>query len=98
MTKFAAAILAAFLFSGPAYGQPSCGRIEAVIEGFRLEHGEVPQVEMRDASGRRFIVLANPRTGSWSMFVRPASNELIACLVATGNEFGAAVSPPGRSS
>lgn len=98
MTKLFAAILAAFLFLGPAHGQPACGRVEAVIEGFRLEHGEVPQVEMRDAGGHRLILLANPQTGSWSLFVLPPSNETVACLVATGGGFGAAARRPGRTS
>lgn len=98
MTKLFAAILAALLFPGTAHAQPACGRAEAVIEGFRLEHGEVPQIEMRDSGGRRLILLANPRTASWSLFVLPPSNETVACLVATGSAFGAAPPRPGRTS
>ena len=93
-----AAILAAFLFLGAAQAQPACGRAEAVIEGFRLEHGEVPQVEMRDAGGHRLVLLANPQTGSWSLFILPSSNETMACLVATGRDFAAATRRPGRTS
>src|SRR5690349_14547900 len=98
MIKVPAAILAAFLFPGGALGQPACGRMETVIEGFRIEHGEVPQIEMRSGSGDRLIVLANPQTGSWSLFVLPSSNETVACLVSTGSEFTATRGQPGRSS
>jgi hypothetical protein len=98
MTKLFAAIVAAFSFFGPADAQTACGRAEAMIEGFRLEHGEVPQVEMRDSGGHRLILLANPQTGSWSLFVLPQANETVACLVAIGGEFGTAERRPGRSS
>jgi hypothetical protein len=98
MIKLFAATLAAFLFAGAAYGQPACGPAAAAIESFRLQHGEVPQIEMRDAGGHRLILLANPQTRSWSLFVLPASNETVACLVATGGDFGSAGREPGRTS
>jgi hypothetical protein len=98
MIKLSAATLAAFLFAGAAHGQQACGPAVATIEGFRLQHGEVPQIEMRDASGHRLIIVANPRTRSWSLFVLPASNETVACLVATGGDFGGAGRAPGRTS
>jgi hypothetical protein len=98
MTKLFAAILAAFSFPVPAQAQPACAPVDTIIESLLLQHGEVPQAEMRDAGGHRLILLANPQTGSWSLFVLPRSNETVACVVATGGEFGAAVRQPGRTS
>ena len=93
-----AAIPAAFLSVAPATAQPVCGALEAALEVFRAQHGEVPYVTMRDASGSRLIVLANPETRSWSLLVLPAASDAVACLVATGRDIAPAVKDRGRSS
>jgi hypothetical protein len=57
VAKVSAAILAAFVFVQPAAADPVCGLLEAALEFFRLQHGEVPYVTMRDAAGHRLMVL-----------------------------------------
>jgi hypothetical protein len=98
MIKLLAAISAAFLFVTPAAAEPACGPLEAALEVFRAQHGEVPYVTMRDAGGSRLIVLANPETRSWSLLVLPPTSDAIACLVATGRDIAPAVKDRGRSS
>jgi hypothetical protein len=98
MAKASAAILAAFLFVRPAAADPVCGPLEAALEFFRLQHGEVPYVTMRDAAGHRLIVLANPETRTWSLLVLPRPSEAAACLVATGNDIAPLQGPTGRAS
>jgi hypothetical protein len=98
MTRLPAAVSAAFLFVAPAVAQTACGPLEAALEVFRARHGEVPSVTMRDAGGRRLILLANPETRSWSLLVLPAGSEAIACLVAKGNDLAPVQRPSGRTS
>lgn len=81
-----------------AGAQQACAPMTAVFERFRAEHGEVPAVAMQDRHGNRLIVLANPATRSWSMFVLPSTNDAFACLVAAGNEFAPGILPHGRQS
>lgn len=98
MIRPLAAILAAFLLVRPVLAEPVCGPLEMALEAFRLRHGEVPYVTMRDAAGNRLIVLANPDTRSWSLLVVPPTADAAACLVATGQGIVPASRVPGRTS
>jgi len=98
MIRLLAAIPAAFLFVAPAVAEPACGPLEVALEVFRAQHGEVPYVTMRDASGSRLIILANPETRSWSLLVLPATSDAMACLVATGRDIAPALKERGRMS
>jgi hypothetical protein len=98
MTRLSAAIVAAFLLVPAAAAEPVCGPVEAALEVFRVQHGELPYVEMRDAAGNRLVILANPETRSWSLLVRPAASEAIACLVASGRDIAPLQGRSGRSS
>lgn len=98
MTRPLAAILAAFLLVRTASAEPVCGPLEMALEAFRLRHGELPYVTMRDAAGNRLIVLANPDTRSWSLLVVPPTSDAAACLVATGQDIAPMSQVPGRTS
>lgn len=93
-----AAILAAFLFSGAAAAEPVCGSVQAALEVFRSQHGEVPYVSMRDGAGNRLIVLANPASRSWSLLIVPAGSGEVACLLATGTDIVPIQRHPGKES
>jgi hypothetical protein len=93
-----AAILAALLSVGAAEAEPVCGPVQAALELFEAQHGEVPYVSMRDGAGNQLIVLANPQSRSWSLLVMPAGSEAIACLVATGTDIAPAQGRKGRES
>lgn len=98
MIRSIAATLAAFLLAGPAAGEPACGPLDVALDVFRVQNGEVPLITMRDAAGRRLMILANPETGAWSMLVLATTPENIACLVATGRDIAPMQRPSERTS
>ncbi len=88
----------ATVLPGSADAQQACAPMRAVFERLRVEHGEIPAVAMLDQRGNRLVILANPATRSWSMFVLPSGGDAFACLVATGHEFGPGNLLQGRQS
>lgn len=75
-----------------AQGTPQCGPLGEVMARLFAEFGESMVASFTVNGGGRFMVLANPETGSWTMLVRDKSDRV--CAAAFGTDWITALQPP----
>jgi hypothetical protein len=75
-----------------AQGTPQCGPLADVMARLFDGFGEHLVASFTAKGGGRFMVLANPETGSWTMLVRAAED--MVCVAAIGTDWITAATPP----
>jgi len=61
-----------------------CDTNEKTNELLTKQYGEKPFIEMKDNSGRQFVMYVNPNTGTWTVI---ATNDDLSCGVSAGKDF-----------
>ena len=87
MKRFLAALAVACLCT-PALAQqnqPVCFPADIVLQSLADKYGEVPAVMGAMDTGALMVIVANDKTGSWSLLIHPPGKEDILCIGMTGD-------------
>lgn len=82
MRPLPAALVAAFLVSGPASAPPQCAPRDALLEQLDSAYGEVPAGSGVIHDSALLEIVMTPDGATWSMVLTSPGG--ISCLVATG--------------